>query len=246
MIIPNLNPAQLKSARPQSASLRTPRGGDSSFNRMQRDGQATPRLAPKPEAEAGEEEPWLFRYARCCSTAEVWRMGFSRVVVFSTANWADAAAPVRELNEAFRPRQPIADLSRASTEALQAAIAPTFQRGDVLFTINCVRPVDSNARLAIRRNFFLSFWPPIPQVHEYADWADDERARASAAVAKLIDAVSEVWLQYDAMDDPELGAVVVILENSKATALAAEYGPDDKGMEYPVTELDEQLSAFFR
>ena len=74
-------------------------------------------------------------------------------------------------------------------------------------------------------------------VHEYADWADDERARASAAVAKLIDAVSEVWLQYDAMDDPELGAVVVILENSKATALAAEYGPDDKGMEYPVTEL---------
>ena len=58
-------------------------------------------------------------------------------------------------------------------------------------------------------------------VHEYADWADDERARASAAVAKLIDAVSEVWLQYDAMDDPELGAVVVILENSKQTALAA-------------------------
>ena len=51
-------------------------------------------------------------------------------------------------------------------------------------------------------------------VHEYADWAEDERARASAAVAKLIDAVSEVWLQYDAMDDPELGAVVVILENS--------------------------------
>ena len=147
-------------------------------------------------------------------------MGFSRVVVFSTANWADAAAPVRELNVAFRPRQPIADLSRASTEALQAAIAPTFQRGDVLFAINCV--------------------------HEYADWAEDERARASAAVAKLIDAVSEVWLQYDAMDDPELGAVVVILENSKATALAAEYGPDDKGMEYPVTELDEQLSAFFR
>ena len=88
--------------------------------------------------------------------------------------------------------------------------------------------------------------PPSVQVHEYADWADDERARASAAVAKLIDAVSEVWLQYDAMDDPELGAVVVILENSKATALAAEYGPDDKGIEYPVTELDEQLSAFFR
>ena len=69
-------------------------------------------------------------------------------------------------------------------------------------------------------------------VHEYADWAEDERARASAAVAKLIDAVSEVWLQYDAMDDPELGAVVIILENSKATALAAEYGPDDKGIEW--------------
>ena len=181
-------------------------------------------------------------FARSCTTAEVWRMGFSRVVVFSTANWADAAAPVRELNEAFRPRQPIADLSRASTEALQAAIAPTFQRGDVLFTINCVRARKRRAiRCAILRTTRLS-----SQVHEYADWAEDERARASAAVAKLIDAVSEVWLQYDAMDDPELGAVVVILENSKATALAADYGPDDKGMEYPVTELDEQLSAFFR
>ena len=224
MIQSNLNPAQARIARPTSASLRTPRGArteDPSFARLKSEAQATPRLPP-PEAdlEAGDEEPWLFRFARSCTTAEVWRMGFSRVVVFSTANWADAAAPVRELNEAFRPRQPIADLSRASTEALQAAIAPTFQRGDVLFCVNCV--------------------------HEYADWAEDERARASAAVAKLIDAVSEVWLQYDAMDDPELGAVVVILENSKATALAAEYGPDDKGIEYPVTELDEQLSAFFR
>ena len=224
MIQSNLNPAQARIARPTSASLRTPRGArteDPSFARLKSEAQATPRLPP-PEAdlEAGDEEPWLFRFARSCTTAEVWRMGFSRVVVFSTANWATEAAQVRELNEAFRPKQPIADLSRASTEALQAAIAPTFQRGDVLFTINCV--------------------------HEYADWADDERARASAAVAKLIDAVSEVWLQYDAMDDPELGAVVVILENSKQTALAAEYGPDDKGMEYPVTELDEQLSAFFR
>ena len=224
MIQSNLNPAQARIARPTSASLRTPRGArteDPSFARLKSEAQATPRLPPpEVDPEAGDEEPWLFRFARSCTTAEVWRMGFSRVVVFSTANWADAAAPVRELNEAFRPRQPIADLSRASTEALQAAIAPTFQRGDVLFTINCV--------------------------HEYADWADDERARASAAVAKLIDAVSEVWLQYDAMDDPELGAVVVILENSKATALAAEYGPDDKGLEYPVTKLDEQLSAFFR
>ena len=50
MIVPNLNPAQLTKARPQSASLRTPRG-DSSFNRLQREGQATPRLAPKPEAQ---------------------------------------------------------------------------------------------------------------------------------------------------------------------------------------------------
>ena len=138
MIQSNLDPAQARIARPTSASLRTPRGArteDPSFARLKSEAQATPRLPP-PEAdlEAGDEEPWLFRFARSCSTAEVWRMGFSRVVVFSTANWADAAAPVRELNEAFRPRQLIADLSRASTEALQAAIAPTFQRGDVLFS----------------------------------------------------------------------------------------------------------------
>ena len=137
MIQSNLNPAQARIARPTSASLRTPRGArteDPSFARLKSEAQATPRLPPpEVDPEAGDEEPWLFRFARSCTTAEVWRMGFSRVVVFSTANWADAAAPVRELNEAFRPRQPIADLSRASTEALQAAIAPTFQRGDVLF-----------------------------------------------------------------------------------------------------------------
>ena len=47
------------------------------------------------------------------------------------------------------------------------------------------------------------------------------------------------------MDDPELGAVVVILENSKATALAADYGPDDKGLEYLVTEPGTSSSAPF-
>ena len=55
MIQLNLNPAQAARARPQSASLRTPRG-DPSFNRMRTEGQATPRLPPKPEVAPGEEE----------------------------------------------------------------------------------------------------------------------------------------------------------------------------------------------
>ena len=48
------------------------------------------------------------------------------------------------------------------------------------------------------------------------------------------------------MDDPELGAVVVILEQSKQGALAADWGDGEAGMAYPVTELDDSLSAFFR
>ena len=50
MIVPNLNPSQAQKMRPQSASLRTPRG-DPSFNRLRTDGQATPRL-PAPEVSA--------------------------------------------------------------------------------------------------------------------------------------------------------------------------------------------------
>ena len=72
----NLNPAQAQRMRPQSASLRTPRGqGDPSFARMRADGQATPRMQPKPEAPPGEEEPWLFRFERSLTTMDVWKMG---------------------------------------------------------------------------------------------------------------------------------------------------------------------------
>ena len=80
------------SAGPSSRAFRTAEpvaisdlSEDPSFARMKSEAQATPRLPP-PEAdlEAGDEEPWLFRFARSCTTAEVWRMGFSRVVVFST------------------------------------------------------------------------------------------------------------------------------------------------------------------
>ena len=58
MIVPNLNPAQMAAARrPMSASLRTPRGGDKSFERLRSDGQATPRAKAVPEVPEGQEEP---------------------------------------------------------------------------------------------------------------------------------------------------------------------------------------------
>lgn len=79
MIALNLNPAQAQRMRPQSASLRTPRGGsggDPSFNRLRAGGQATPRVAPPSEVPPpGEEEPWLFSFERHLSTADVWKMG---------------------------------------------------------------------------------------------------------------------------------------------------------------------------
>ena len=76
MIQLNLNPAQAQRIRPQSASLRTPRGGDRSFDRLRNDGQATPRLpAPREAPPPGEEEPWLFSFERSLTTMDVWKMG---------------------------------------------------------------------------------------------------------------------------------------------------------------------------
>ena len=136
------------------------------------------------DPEAGDEEPWLFRFARSCTTAEVWLcMGFSRVVVFSTANWADAAGAGARAQRGVPGRgQPIADLSRASTEALQAAIAPTFQRGATSSSVSraaealppAAPPARPHLSACNRRG------SAINRVHEHADWAEIEQARARA------------------------------------------------------------------
>ena len=51
--------------------------------------------------------------------------------------------------------------------------------------------------------------------------------------------------QYDEMQSNELGAVVVVLEGYGDRVLAADWGVDE-GLLYPVTALDEELSAFFK
>ena len=137
--MPNLNPSQAKIVRPQSASLRTPRG-DPSFNRMRNDGQATPRMKP-PEAPpaAGEEEPWLFAFERCLTTMDVWKMGFSRVMVFGAHHWADEATAAAEMSEAFRATTAIGNLSAQHKADLESIIAPCFLRGDVLLAVQCTQ-----------------------------------------------------------------------------------------------------------
>ena len=175
MIVPNLNPKQMSQLsggmRPQSASLRTPRGGDGGSARMRSEGQATPRVAAPEKAPApGEEEPWLFRFERNLTTGDLWRMGFSRVLVFGAHHWGDEAVAAAELSEAFRCQEPLKGLGAEHKAALEAAIAPVFLRGDVLLAVQC------------------SACGQLPP---------DEAARCYDAVAKLIDCVSNVWVQYD-------------------------------------------------
>ena len=64
-------------------------------------------------------------------------------------------------------------------------------------------------------------------------------------MAKLLDCISNVWMQYDEMSEPELGAVVVVLEGFDEDTIVASWEPGDE-MSYPVSTLDEQLSAFFK
>jgi len=218
MISLNLNPAQQSRMRPQSASLRTPRG-DPSFNRMRNEGQATPRLPPKPEAPPGEEEPWLFGFERSLTTMDVWRMGFSRVIVFGAHHWAEEATCAAELSEAFRAGTPLPGLTLEHKQSLETIIAPCFLKGDVLLAVQCTQ---------------LSLLPA------------DEQAACLGHVAKLIECVSNVWTQYDEMAEAELGAVVVVLEGFSKPELTADWGAGDDMMTYPVTELDEDLSAFFK
>ena len=99
MMIPNLNPGQ-KPTRPMSASLRTPRGGDPSMARLKAEGQATPRLRPTTEGQptAEEDEPWLFSFDGLLSTGDVWRMGFSRLILLSAQ-----ARPPASLDHSHAP-----------------------------------------------------------------------------------------------------------------------------------------------
>ena len=221
MIVPNLNPAQLKASgtRPFSASLRTPRGGDQSFARLRNDGQATPRLPPNPNASPGEEEPWLFRFGRSLNTMDVWKMGFSRVIIFGAHHWVSSETAAAEVSEAFGAQQPIAGLGAEHKETLEALIAPAFLRGDVLLAVQC---------------------------SQFSMLPDAERETCLANAAKFIDAVSNVWTQYDEMNDADLGAVVVVMEGFSGSSLSADWGTADGPVVYPVAELDEEFSAFFK
>jgi len=166
----------------------------------------------------GDEEPWLFSFERPLSTTDVWKMGFSRVMVFGAHHWAEEAVAAAELTEAFRAQRPLGGLKAEHKSTLQNIIAPCFLKGDVLLAIQCTQ---------------CAMLPP------------EERETCLKHVAKMVDAVSNVWMEYDEMAEPELGAVVVVLEGFSGPNLTADWGGDDT-MTYPVSALDEELSAFFK
>jgi len=221
--VPNLHPGQ-KPARPKSASLRTPRGGDASFARLRAEGQATPRVKPVTEGQPTpeEDEPWLFSLEGVLSTAQVWRMGFSRLILMNAQAWSDPTLAASEMSEAFQSREMLPGLGMEHKPALESAVAPAFIRGDVLISVRC------------------DLCEELP---------DEARRAALNNIGKLMDAVSTVWTQYDEMEDPELGAVVVVLEGFKGDVLSCQWSPGqdaDASAQYPVTQLDSELSQFFK
>jgi len=49
----------------------------------------------------------------------------------------------------------------------------------------------------------------------------DDRESALRSLAKLVDCISETWNAYNDMEEPELGAVVIVLEGLQTGAAAA-------------------------
>jgi len=231
--VPNLNPAQLAKtgggARPMSASLRTPRGQEDAEARMRarlrREDQlgtprqvGTPRLPLQPDVQPGEEEPWLFRFERSLTTADVWKMGFSRVIIFGAHHWTTQKDAAEELSDAFLAGSVLAGMGYEHKETLEAMIAPAFLKGDVLLAVQCTQ---------------VAMLP-----------SEAERAACLDNVAKFVDAVSNVWTQYDEMGEANLGAVVVVIEGYADDTLTADWG--ETPIVYPVTPLDEDFSSFFK
>ena len=187
-----------------SASLRTPRGQEDAEARMRarlrRDDQlgtprqvGTPRLPLQPDVQPGEEEPWLFRFERSLTTADVWKMGFSRVIIFGAHHWTTQKDAAEELSDAFLAGSVLAGMGYEHKETLEAMIAPAFLKGDVLLAVQCTQ---------------VAMLP-----------SEAERAACLYNVAKFVDAVSNVWTQYDEMGEANLGAVVVVIEGRRLNRL---------------------------
>jgi len=181
---------------------------------MQREGQATPRLPPKPaDAAAEDDEPWLFRFDRSLTTAEAWKMGFSHVILLTAQSWSDEAVAAAEICEAFRAKARIDSLGFERKGDIEASFAPHFLVGDVLLTIHC----------------------------------QDACAECMQRVAKVIDCVSNVWNEYNELEEAGIGAVVVVLEGTTIESLTPDWGADSDGapVAYPVTHLPEHLAPYF-
>lgn len=143
---------------------------------------------------------------------------FSRVIVFGAHHWADEATAAAEISEAFRLEPTLPSLAQQHKLELEEAITPSFTKGDVLLAIQCTQ---------------LAMLP------------SDEKLLCMARVAKLVDCVSIAWTQLDERGCEDLGAVVVVLEGFADPSLTADWSGGDT-MTYPVTPLDDELSAFFK
>ena len=94
--------------------------------RLKADGQATPRLRPAQEGQptAEEDEPWLFGYDGLLSTGDVWRMGFSRLILLNAQGWAADDVAAGEICEAFRSKEAIPAMGDEHKVWLRSARSP--------------------------------------------------------------------------------------------------------------------------
>ena len=265
MIQSNLNPAQARIRDQQAppADRADKDGGArtvdpplaSSRRRRQRRGcrrlRSTRKRATKsPVCSADHGDGALVHYSRGVAHGLLKAWSFSARRTRPTRRRRCARWP---LNEAFRPRQPIADLSRASTEALPAAIAPTFQRGDVLFTINCVRtpssPLAGSDRLLTPPRsaaYRCTSMPTGPTTSARARARGGPRCRRERA-----DRRRQLAAPVRRDGRPvELGAVVVILENSRAReadgSSPPSTAPTTRASSTPSPSSTSSSCAFFR
>lgn len=203
------------------SSARTPRRPTSARTPRARDASAAA------EGEPPVEKPWLFGLDRPLSAADMSRMGFSRAIVLDTELWADEAEAAFAVSDAFRLPEPLPSLHADHRRALMAQICAAFSGcafgGDLLIVLRAEHLVD-------------------------LEDGSVESDCCYACIGRVVDAIAGAWEEANALGDPTLAAVIVVLEAFPRRRVQAIWGDPDADAEreaHAVVPLEDDLSNFF-